>query len=124
MPTIIKINEGYAVEQSSAFINVTFYDEDDDLVVPDSITWTLTDENGTIINEREDEAVSVPASSITIVLTGDDLAFLSGETADAVNRILMIEAVYDSDLQEDLAFKDAVVFPLVNLVAIANGYLP
>ncbi len=49
-----------------------------------SVTWCLTDKNGTIINSREDEPIT-SASSMTIVLSGDDLA-ISGSVDKYVTR--------------------------------------
>lgn len=119
MPTVIKIDDQYAIEESTGKITIAFTDEDDNAVIPSTITWTLTDESGTIINEREDIAVAVPASTINIGLSGDDLAFQSGESGDSVFRIFTIEWTYTSvDLGSDLPGKDSLKFPLVNLVAV------
>jgi hypothetical protein len=111
MPTVIKIDDQYAVEESTA-------NEAGEAAVPTSINWTLTDADGTVINSRTAVSVAVPAASIDIALTGDDLAIQAGETGDAVNRIFTVEAVYNSDLGSDLTLKDSLKFPLVNLVAV------
>lgn len=109
-----------AIEKSSYVITAVFRDEDRDLVVPDSITWTITDKNGTVINNREDEAVSVPASSVDIVLSGDDLSLLSGESsAVKAERRFTIEAVYNSDLANNLPLRDSVKFYVRNLQAVS-----
>lgn len=44
-------------------------------VVPTAFTWSLTDENGVIINSREDVS-ETPAASVTITLFGDDLQII------------------------------------------------
>lgn len=118
MPTVIKIDDQYAIEESTAKITIAFTDEDGNAATPSAITWTLTDENGTIINDREDVAVAVPASSIDVALSGDDLAMQSGETGDSVFRIFTAEWTYSSDLGAGLPGKDSLKFPLVNLVAV------
>ena len=118
MPTVISIDDQYAVEESTVKITVAFTDESGAVAVPSAITWTLTDADGTVINSRLDVNVDSPASTITVALSGDDLALQAGETGDAVQRIFTVEAVYSSDLGSDLPLKDSLKFPLVNLVAI------
>ena len=65
-----------AVEESSYIVNAAFEDEDGNAKSPDSVTWTLTDKYGTIINSREDVS-ETPGTSIDMVLYGDDLQILS-----------------------------------------------
>jgi hypothetical protein len=62
----------FAKEEASVFVTAVFKDSAKVLVVPTSIEWTLKDEEGTVINSREDISVT-PASSVTILLKGDDL---------------------------------------------------
>ena len=57
------------------------------------MTWCLTDKNGTIINGREDVAIT-SASSMTIVLSGDDLA-ISGSVDKYVTRDNVIIKQYE-----------------------------
>lgn len=90
----------HATEDSSYVVTVNFEDEDGDPVTPDSIDWTLRDDDtGSVVNSREDVAVAVPASTIYIVLYGDDLEPL---TLDSKKLLLTVSAVYDSALQNDL----------------------
>lgn len=108
-----------ATEKSSYVITAVFRDEDNDLVVPNSITWTLSNKGGIVINDRGDVNVETPSSSIDIVLSGDDLALLSGEAgAENVERRLTIEAVYDSERADNLPLRDSVRFYLRNLRAV------
>jgi hypothetical protein len=115
---VIKITEDYAVEQSTFAVDLAFTDEDEAAVTPDTVSWTLTDKQGNVINDHEDES-ETPGSSMTILLSGDDLAFQAGESGDSVWRILTIEATYTSDLGAGLPLKDSLKFPLRNLVAVA-----
>ncbi len=117
MPEKISIDGEYAVEKSSYFVTVSFKDEDGVAVVPKSATWTLTTEDGTVVNSRDEFSIS-PASEVTIVLSGDDLALSTGFSGNAENRVLTIEAVYDSDLANDLPLRDQLIFPVYNLLAI------
>jgi len=104
-----------ANEKSTYVITASFFQEDDTSVVPESITWTLTDDSGTVINDRSQVSVT-PASSVNIVLTGDDLA-IGGSSK---KRIVTIEAVYNSSLYGDgLTLKKAASFTINDLVAIS-----
>ena len=124
MPSILTSK---AVEGSTYILSVAFTDENGDAVTPDSIVYTLTTENGYIVNSLEDEPVT-PDTSVDIVLSGDDLQILDGEkktviTIDGekfnqVNRHCTIEWVYDSDAGQDLPGKDVAIFPLIDLTAI------
>lgn len=100
MAVIIKASERFPRSGTRA-VTVAFKDTDGSAVTPDTVTWTLTNrsEFGTapsIINLRD--AVSVtPSTTVNIVLTGLDLAFLTGEKGcETVQRLLLIEYVYDS----------------------------
>jgi len=107
----------YAVEKSTFAVQAAFTDEDDDAVVPDSITWSLCDPDGTIINSRQDVSVSSPASTTTIVLSGDDLQLLDQDN-DYETRYLEISAVYDSDIGQNLPLNDRAEFRVINLKSI------
>ena len=97
-------------EQSTAAFAVTFTDETDALVVPTSITWTLYNRSGQVMNARENVVVTPTASTVTIVLSGDDLVYADGDS-----RKLLIEVVYSSSLGSNLPLRDEVLFPLENL---------
>ncbi|KKN06567.1 hypothetical protein LCGC14_1075830 [marine sediment metagenome] len=75
-------------EGTYAIDDIQFLDSQDPpvAVTPEvgSVTWCLTDKNGTIINSREDVPIT-SASSMTIVLSGDDLA-ISGNADKYVTR--------------------------------------
>jgi hypothetical protein len=117
MPTRIRLDGNYAVEQSSYLIEAAFFDEDDQEVIPNSAKWSLTDTLGNVINSRED-VVLTPAASVFIVLTGDDLALSTGFTGFSELRVLLIEAIYNSSHAAGLYLKDQLVFPVVNLAKI------
>lgn len=102
-------------EQSTVVFTVTFTDEDGQSVVPNTIIWSLVTMAGEVVNSREDVAVSVPAASIDIVLTGDDLAV----TSDNSQRALVIEATYDSAAGNDLTLKEQAVFAIDNLLHVS-----
>jgi len=107
----------YAVEKSTFAVQAVFTDEDGAAVTPDSITWTLVDPAGNIINSLEDQAVGTPASTVTIVLSDDDLQLLDQDNAHE-QRYLEISAIYDSSLGNDLPLKDRAEFKVLNLKSI------
>ncbi len=84
-----------AIEGSSFKVTATFYDESGNAVAPATMTWTLTDEDGSVVNSREDVAVTdVPLTSeMSILLQGDDLVV---DGNDPVTRIVTFEGTYDS----------------------------
>lgn len=102
-----------AADKSTYVINLAFEDEDGNAVIPDSIAWTLTDDAGTVINSRTSVAVAVPAASVDIVLSGNDLKYSDGR-----HRVLTVQAVYDSNLGSDLPLKDEVKFEIADLLIV------
>lgn len=102
-------------QEGSAFVTVTFSDENDDPVTPnaDTLTWTLTDLRGNVINERDQVAVA-SAASVTIVLSGDDLA----KTTYGLSRIILFECEYDSTDGDGLPLKVQGSFSIEEIVAL------
>ena len=119
MPTVFELPDDAVIEGSTCGIGVAFKDENGDAVVPNSATWTLTDIDGVVINSREDVVISSLAASITIALSGDDLAFSQGFVGHHQWRILTVEAVYNSVLLgTNLPLKEFCKFPIINADAI------
>ena len=118
MPTEIKIDGNFAVEESTYVVTMNFYDEDDEPVAPASASWTLSDSDGAIINSREDVELSGLAAEMSVVLSGDDLALTTGFAGNAEERVFTIKATYNSDLGVGLPLKDQLKFPVYNLNAI------
>ena len=101
--------EEHAKEESTYIITAAFTDEDAEAVIPDSVEWSLLNPStGAVINSREDVS-ETPAASVDILLYGDDLVFLTKETNQAV-RELVVNAVYDSVLQNNLPLRNNVRF--------------
>jgi hypothetical protein len=107
----------YAVEKSTFAVACSFTDENDVPMVPDSVAWSLVDDSGTVINSLSDQVAS-PASTVTIVLSGDDLQLLDQTNASEL-RFLEISAVVTSDLGDDLPLKDSAEFKVINLQSIS-----
>lgn len=105
MPTTLTTE---AVERSTFAIRAGFTDESGADVTPKFLFWTLTGADGNIVNSRDSVRVTTPASSVTIALTGDDLAITNGKTREL--RRLTLYGVYDSDNGTDLSLRDEVTF--------------
>jgi len=118
MPSVLTTT---ANEKSTAAITVSFTDENGDAVTPKTANWTLTDLDGNVINGKEQEDISSLDTSVTVVLSGNDLQIGGSETLTTVNdvsflyRIFTVEATYDSDLGSDLPLKESCKFKLYNL---------
>ena len=87
--------EEYFPEEGAGGIQVAFTDTNGTAVAPNGgLTWSLLDSDGDAINSREDVAITA-ASTITVILTGDDLALATGESGTAL-RFLLIKGTYNS----------------------------
>ena len=102
-----------ATESSTYIVNATFTDEEGDPLTPTSLTWTLTDDEGNVINSRSAVVVSSPASSNDIVLSGDDLDPGDSEQADL---IFTTNATYNSSLGSGLPLVAQCKIPVSGLV--------
>ena len=84
-------------EGTYAIDDIQFLDSQDTpvAITPETgtVTWCLTNKNGDIINSLEDVAIT-SASSMTIVLSGDDLA-ISGTADKFVTRSGVIIEQYE-----------------------------
>ena len=108
--------ELHADEESTYKTTAAFTDAAGDAVTPKSVEWTLSDMEGTVINSRLSVS-ETPASSVDIVLSGDDLALQTSEVG-TVKRLLTVVAVYDSTEGTDLPLNEEAVFLLDSLVKI------
>lgn len=113
MPTTLTTK---ATEESTYVITAAFTDEDGSAVTPkDGTVWSLYDRGGNVINSRQDVAI-VAATSVDIVLSGDDLQ-ITGVSDDGVRK-LTIEGTYDSSLGSDLPLNDECTFSIEDLVGV------
>ena len=108
-----------AKEKGTYAVTVAFADQDGTAIIPATLTWSLMTTAGTAINAKTDVAVSVPAATNDIALTGDDLAIQTGETGTFVKRVLLVEGTYNSTYGTGLAFRDAILFLLENLTGVS-----
>lgn len=102
---ITRIIDSVAQENDTFSIIVDFTYSNDSALTPNTLTWTLTDLDGNVINGRSAEDLT-PASTITVTLTGDDLGVTStefAESGDFVTRSLFLDGTYDD---ADLGLSD------------------
>jgi hypothetical protein len=121
MPVKLTNTADHVPEGGVCGITAAFTDEAGDAVAPATLTWTLTDTEGAVINNRSDVAVNTPESSETIVLSGNDLGITAAEKAATdetfVLRVLTIEGTYNSSLGSGLPIRDQVTFA-VDIMAV------
>lgn len=98
--------ETHANEESAYTVTVTLN------FTPTTMTWTLTDEDGTVINSRSAVSVSSPSTTNTITLTGDDLAL---SDVKKTRRIFTVTGTYNSGANK---FSDECQFDIDNLLNI------
>lgn len=109
---------GKMVEKSSRGIKWTFKKSDGTSPTIQSMTYTLTNLDGDVINELKDVVVLSPTAETTIVLSGDDLQMEDQDNL-VETRIMTIKATYDpEDGGADIPIKESVEFPLYNLKAV------
>lgn len=112
----MQILDEKAKEKGTFFVRSAFTDEDKIAAVPNvgSLTWTLSDARGSVINSRLNQAIT-SASTITIVLSGADLAV---SNPDDLLRVVTIQGTYNSSLGNNLTLKDEVGFYIDDLLVV------
>ncbi len=108
MPTTLTVE---AIEGGTYAITATFRDEDDVAVAPDSMAWSLVDRRGNVVNEKGSVAVDPLASTVVIVLSGDDVALADPGMPD---RVVVFEGTYTGTLGTK-PMRDEVRFKIQNL---------
>ena len=100
--------------QDSTFVVVAeFFDEDGVAVTPSSlVSWELQDNEG---NQIATDTVPA-ASSVSIVLSGTDLAVSDSEellnNSNNARRTIIVSTTYDSSLGSGFALKEAEYFEI------------
>ncbi|MFA5542456.1 MAG: hypothetical protein WDA47_01675 [Bacilli bacterium] len=107
-----------ANEESSYTLKLTFTDEDGELVDPVTLLWTLTTEDGTVVNNRYKIAVGEPTSITYITLHGSDLQLVDKRNIFET-RVFTLEGTYNSTFGNALPIKQQVFFRIRNIILIA-----
>ena len=113
MPTTITAST--ATELSTCVIQCDFEDEDGNAVAPETLTWSLMNLDGDIINEREEIEITDPESTEYITLTGDDLALDKSVDTD---RVLLVEGTYDSAYGVGLYLRETCRFTISDTIGV------
>lgn len=109
----------HAIEQSTYPVIVNLVDHNDDPITPnDDVTWSLVDGANEVVNAREDVEYTPPDNTLTIVLSGDDLAMLTANEEE--KRYVVVECTYNSvTYGDDLPFKGQVEFTIDGLKKVS-----
>ena len=91
----------------AAKATISFTDENGAAKTPTSVKWTLSSTTGAIINGRSFVTLT-PAASISWLLSGADLR-IGGHGPE---RILTIDALYDSTLGNDVPLRAQASFTI------------
>lgn len=102
-------------EESTAVVTMAFTDAADDAVIPSSINWSLLTCPGAVVNSRDEVVIGSPAASVSVTLSGDDLAMVSG--ADS-NRAFVIKAVYSSTEGSNLPLNAQLIFSIAAIIHV------
>lgn len=105
-----------AKERGTFVVDITFKGLDGGPLTPNSgLTWTLTDSHSNVVNSRE-AVVIAPSSTITIVLSGDDLAL--GGLLYGKSRKILIKGTFDSTLGNGLPLTEEALFFIEDFTAL------
>jgi len=83
----------FAAQGGALVFTITFMDQNGVKVTPTTITWSLSDEKGSIINGRQNISVTPATNPVVIKLNGPDTQFVAGGS-DTGKRVLSIYAQY------------------------------
>lgn len=94
-------------------IELSFFDDQNNPVTPDTMTWTLTDLDGNVVNSRLNIPIGTLSTVVTVILSGDDLQIIDGDEYE--DRVLTAIGTYTSSLGGPLPLTDQVRFTIENL---------
>ena len=103
----------HALEEGTYYITIATKDKDGTAQSPAVLNWTLSDMTGTTINSRSEVNIANPSSSEEVTLSGDDLAFQTGEIALEVMRVFTVKGTLSGN-----PLRGRVYFYIDNLEAI------
>ncbi len=113
-----------ASELGNYVVSVTFRDELGNAFTPDVVYWTLSDEFGTPVNDREAVMIGSPSSLEHILLTGNDLAIFESNPMypdDKGKRNLTVWGTYTSVFSgPNTPYSAEVKFRVINLTGLSR----
>lgn len=95
-------------EGGTGVIRVSFEDENGDAMTPDTLYWSLRDEDEDIVNERDEVQITSLGTSVDIVLQGDDLPAKEVKGQDYYHLWVVLKGTYTSTYGSALPFADQV----------------
>jgi hypothetical protein len=104
-----------AKEQGTYIVRYSFLDENEEPASPNALAWSLLRDGATVVNERDSVELD-PDTTVTIVLSGDDLARWPDDSGE---RRLFLQGTYDSTLGSDLPYTDELLFSVEDLHGVA-----
>ena len=113
MPTMLNTK---AIEESSYVITVSCKNVSGAGVIPNSLKWKLTDEDGNTVNSRTlSTYAGALSTAMNIVLSSNDLALTDHSKP---RRVVTIIAKYTGSEGTSLPLTDEVKFDILNLQGI------
>jgi len=91
-----------AVEGGTYIISMDFKDEKENNVIPYNLSWSLYNEYGNIVNDRQDINLLNDSSLVEVGLSGNDL--------EGGYETFVIKGNYDSDYGKNLPITDSTKF--------------
>ncbi len=114
----------YVVEESTAILKAAFFDENGSAVSASALVWQLTDEDGNIINGRDDVPIPGTASAVVIVIGNLDTKRSSDEAyvqGAIYLRVLRLAGAYDSVNGSGLPLVQSYTFGIVPVPADSDA---
>lgn len=109
-------------ERSEITFQMTFAQGDGSALVPKDIKWSLSTDDGTIVNSRRDEDIATPAAVVNVKLWGDDTALIDG--IESVTRAFTIRALYDDAPDIDIEVNNEILFDIDEIINVPTPPVP
>lgn len=103
-----------APEHGSYPITASFSDTEGTAFTPKTLSWSLLDIIGTVMNGRDKVSLTPSGTYYTVVLQGDDLIYDAGAVPGV--RIFYMEGTYDSVYGNDQEFRAECQFSIEDLI--------
>jgi hypothetical protein len=94
-----------AKDRNTYIVIIKPQDEDGTAVTPNSMSWTLTNEYGRVVNSRDHVSIASPSTEMNVVLSANDV-----DHDDGRERWVIAEGKYNSSLGSSLDLRDWTKF--------------
>jgi hypothetical protein len=102
-----------APDKGTFIVSLSFKDAAGVATIPSAIVWSLYSGAGTVVNSRTSVSVAVPAASVDIVTSGEDLDFSDGPA-----RQMLVKATYSTTEGSNLPLYALVIFEVEDLTGV------